>query len=236
MCLILIQYVDNSGIRYNCRELVDEFYAAVRDDGRIELNFVGELTWWLGVRCTYSLVTGAINDDQEAFIDQLLEQYAMPNCNPCVLPMAVGADLASIPMPDVPDKDMVATYHKLVGELLNICINTVPGIMYTLTRYLTRATSQHYGYAKQVLRYLKGVTSISSSRGVRKPSKPRFSDTSFFASPMPAGPRQVFAQQHAVLRQSCAATERLSHRNRPLLPSSLSPRVSSVPNSPRSFR
>jgi hypothetical protein len=79
ICLILIQYVDNSGIRYNCRELVDEFYAAVRDDGRIDLNFVGKLTWWLGVRYTYSLVTGAISADQEAFIDQLLEQYAMPN-------------------------------------------------------------------------------------------------------------------------------------------------------------
>jgi hypothetical protein len=72
-----------------------------RDDGRIDLNFVGELrrgTWWLGVRYTYSLVTGAINADQEAFIDQLY-------CTPCILPMTVGADLASIPMPDVPDKD-----------------------------------------------------------------------------------------------------------------------------------
>ena len=47
--LIVVQYVDNSGIRYNCRELVDEFYAAVRDDGRIDLNFVDNLTWWLGV-------------------------------------------------------------------------------------------------------------------------------------------------------------------------------------------
>jgi hypothetical protein len=43
--LILVQYVDNSGIRYNCRELVDDFYAVVRDDGRIDLNFVGDLTW-----------------------------------------------------------------------------------------------------------------------------------------------------------------------------------------------
>jgi hypothetical protein len=98
---------------------------------------------------------------------------------------------------------MVAAYDKLVGELLNICINTVPDIMYALsvlTRYVTRATSQHYGYVKQVLRYLEGVTSISSSRGVRKPSKPRFSAASFLASPIPAGPRQVFTQQHAVLR------------------------------------
>ncbi len=63
--LIVVQYVDNSGIRYNCRELVDEFYAAVRDDGRIDLNFVGRLTWWFGVRYTNDLATGAVSADQE---------------------------------------------------------------------------------------------------------------------------------------------------------------------------
>jgi hypothetical protein len=159
---IVIQYVDNSGIRYNCREQVDEFYTAFRDDGRIDLNFVGGLTWCLGVCYTYDLATGAVSADQEAFIDKLLEQCTMTNCNPCVLPMPVGADLASIPLPDVPDKDIVAAYAKLVGELLyiSISINTVPEIMYALsalTRFMTRATSQHYGYAKQVLRYLKDV-------------------------------------------------------------------------------
>jgi hypothetical protein len=58
--------------------------------------------------------------------------------------MAVGADLASLPLPDVPGKDIVAAYAKLVGKLLYICINTVPEIMYALgalTRYMTRATS-----------------------------------------------------------------------------------------------
>ncbi len=62
--------------------------------------------------------------------------------------------------PWVPDKDIVAAYVNLVGELFYICINTVPEIMYALsalTWYMTRATSQHYGYVKQVLRYLKGV-------------------------------------------------------------------------------
>jgi hypothetical protein len=133
--LIVVQYVDNSGIRYHCRELVDELYAAVQDDGRIDLNFVGGLTWWLGVRYTYDLATGAISADEEAFIDKLLEQYAMTNCNPCVLPMAVGADLASIPLPDVSDKDIVPAYarraalhlyqHSTRDHVCSICTHSV---------------------------------------------------------------------------------------------------------------
>ena len=58
--------------------------------------------------------------------------------------LVVVADLASLPLPDVPGKDIVAAYAKLVGKLLYICINTVPEIMYALgalTRYMTRATS-----------------------------------------------------------------------------------------------
>jgi hypothetical protein len=106
------------GCRENrkCRRVL----AAVRDDDRIDLNFAGNLKCRLGLRYTYDIVTGAISADQEAFIDKLLEQYTLPNCNPCVLPMAVGADLASILLPGVPDKD-VAAYTKLVGELLYIC-------------------------------------------------------------------------------------------------------------------
>jgi hypothetical protein len=112
---------------------------------------------------TYDLATGTVSPDQEDFIDKLLEQYSMTNCNPCVLSMAVDADLASLPLSDVPDKDIVTTYDKLVGELLYISINTVPEIMYALsalTRFMTRATSQHYGYVKQVLHYLKGVNHL----------------------------------------------------------------------------
>jgi hypothetical protein len=131
--LIVVQYVDNSGIHYNCRELVDEFCAGVRDDGRIDLNFVDWLTWWLGVCYTYDLATGTVSADQEAFINKILEQYAMTNCNPCMLSMTVDSYLASIPLPDVPDKDIFAAYAKLVGKLFYISINTVPEIMYALS-------------------------------------------------------------------------------------------------------
>ena len=124
--------------------------------------------------------------------------------------MAVDADLASLPLPDVPDKDIVAVYAKLVGELLYICINTVPEIMYALsalTRYMTRATSQHYGYDKQVLRYLKGVKHLKLTCCARSVKAPVSAWSALRFRRYKLGRRQVFAPQHAML---CVVLQRHS--------------------------
>ena len=47
-----------------------------------------------------------------------------------------------------------------------------------LTRYMTRATSQHYGYAKQVLRYLKGVCKDLKLKWCVQTVKAPFADAS----------------------------------------------------------
>ncbi len=49
-----------------------------------------------------------------------------------------------------PDQDIVSAYAKLVSENFYISINTVPEIMYALSalnQFMTRETSQHYGYS-----------------------------------------------------------------------------------------
>ena len=66
-------YIDNDGIR-NCDEMVHEFLAKVKQDGRIRLNFEGDLTWFLGVRYTYCLLTGAVSAYQWPFIEALLRK------------------------------------------------------------------------------------------------------------------------------------------------------------------
>ena len=161
---------------------------------------------------------------QEAFVDNLLDQYAMSNCNPCVLPMAVGADLASLPLPDVPGKDIVAAYAKLVGKLLYICINTVPEIMYALgalTRYMTRGTSQHYVYVKQVLRYLKGVKHLKLTWCARSVKPPCQRGQIFgFADAIWADDKS--SRRSTLCAMFCAATVRPSHGNRLSLLFSLS--------------
>jgi hypothetical protein len=160
--LIVAVYVDNNACRYNCIELVEEFEAHLKKDGRIKMLREGKLEWLLGVRYYFDEKTGAVSCNQESNIDKILSNWGMTDCNAAELPISPSADLDSLPIPDQPDAKVVATYSSLIGELLYIAINTVPQICYVmgaLTRYMTRATVSHLNYAKHTLRYLKGVKS-----------------------------------------------------------------------------
>jgi hypothetical protein len=158
--MILKMYVDNNLVRTNCDELVEDFETKVREHGRIYLNREGDGSWFLGVRYSFDKVSGAVSADQEAYIDTLLDNYGLNDCNPFQLPMRPDVDLVNIPLPPSPDPDNVRAYAMLIGELMYVAVNTVPTIAYAvscLARYMTKATPQHYEYARQVLRYLKGV-------------------------------------------------------------------------------
>ena len=54
--------------------------------------------------------------------------------------MSPSVDLESLPIPEEPNKAVVAAYASLIGQLLYVAINTVPQISYVmsaLTRYMT---------------------------------------------------------------------------------------------------
>ena len=57
--------MDTVCVRYNCRDLVDDFYVSVLYDGHIDLNFVNDLTWWFVVRYTYDHATGSISGTRD---------------------------------------------------------------------------------------------------------------------------------------------------------------------------
>ena len=160
--MILAMYVDNIAICHNCDELVEEFEAKVKQDGRIKLNHKGGMEWFLGVRYSFNSQTGEVTADQEAYIDSLLDKHGLTNCSPNKVPMQPNVDLSALPLPLMPDADTVRAYAMLVGELMYVAVNTVPSLAYAVSciaRYMTIATAAHYDHAKQVLLYLQGVKS-----------------------------------------------------------------------------
>ena len=82
---------------------MQKFHADVRTEGRIDLNFTGNLSWFLG--------------------------EASKAIRPCKLPLMCNVDLDAVVASEKPaDPAFVARYQKLIGELLYLSDNTMPEI------------------------------------------------------------------------------------------------------------
>jgi hypothetical protein len=160
-CLIIVMYVDNNGIRHNCHELLTAFESDVAADGRIDLHREGDMSSFLSVRYLNNIQTGEITADQESYIDNLLDQYNMTNCNPNKVPLKTSVNFDEIisRLPKTPNRELVSLYCKLIGELMFVAINTQPLIAHSvnaLARFMSNANHELYTLAKGVLRYLAG--------------------------------------------------------------------------------
>ena len=164
--VIVLLYVDNTGVRSNAPTLVQKFHDDVRKEGRIDLNFTGNLTWFLGVRYSYG-EDGSVSCDQQHYIEAMAKTWLLEGreisldegskgINPCKLPLMCNGDLDEIAASEKPgDPAFVAKYQKLIGELLYLSVNTMPEIGYVmscLTRYMTKPTPKMGAFAKQVVR------------------------------------------------------------------------------------
>ena len=69
------------------------FQSDVAKDGRIDLHLEGDMSSFLSVRYLNNTETGA---DQEAYIDTLLVQYNMTECNANKVPLKTSVNLDEI--------------------------------------------------------------------------------------------------------------------------------------------
>jgi hypothetical protein len=88
----------------------------VAKDGRIDLHLEGDMS--SSVRYLNNTETGEITADQEAYIDTLLAQYNMTECNANKVPLKTSVNLDEIAdrLPRTPHPEVVSLYAKLIGE------------------------------------------------------------------------------------------------------------------------
>ncbi len=143
--VIVLLYVDNTGVRSNAPTLVQKFHDDVR---------------------------GSVSCDQQHYIEAMAKTWLLEGreisldegskgINPCRLPLMCNADLDEIAASEKPgDPAFVAKYQKkLIGEFLYLSVNTMAEIGYVmscLTRYMTKPTPKTGAFAKQVVRYAWG--------------------------------------------------------------------------------
>jgi hypothetical protein len=170
---------------------VQQFHADVRTEGRIDLNFTGNLSWFLGVRYSYG-EDGSVSCDQQHYIEAMAKTWLLEGreaasveeaskaIRPCKLPLMCNVDLDAVAASEKPaDPGFVPRYQKLIGELIYLSVNTMSEIGYVmscLTRYMTKPTQKLGEYAKQVVCYTWGRREAKLTWCTRKVKLPLMSD------------------------------------------------------------
>ncbi len=157
--LIVSTYVDGNLIFTNSRTFSEN--SAAHCNKSLKMNLDGDLTWHLSLLYTRCPTTGTETASQTRYIDKLLQQHGMQNCNPIAVPFPAKCDeiLTQLAIPiENPDPKLVKEFQTLCGGLLYLQVHTCPEISFVvslLSRHMAKAGDLHIALAKKVLRYLQ---------------------------------------------------------------------------------
>lgn len=110
----------------------------------------------LGMNVNYDKEQGILTLNQESYIDQILNEFNMSECNIIKTPMECNISLEN------GDQDQLSMYpyQNLIGSLMYLAVIARPDIAFSVS-YLSqfnRSYSQlHWKHAKRILKYLKGT-------------------------------------------------------------------------------
>jgi hypothetical protein len=126
----------------------------------------GPVTSILGMKVERDRKARTISLSQPGYIESILQDFGMADCNPALTPMEENLKLSVKMSPATPEARMgmkPIPYRELVGKLLYLAVATRPDIAYAvgvLCRFVENLGPDHWHAAKRVLRYLKGTVPL----------------------------------------------------------------------------
>lgn len=127
------------------------------------LHDLGPATSILGIKISRDRSKRTISLSQPGYIESILSDFSMSDCNPSTTPMDEGQKLSVHMSPSTPEEiaEMKKVpYCELIGKLLYLAVATRPDLAYVvgvLCRFVENPGREHWNAAKRVLRYLKGT-------------------------------------------------------------------------------
>ena len=121
---------------------------------------LGNCEWIVGMRVTRDRKNTKLYLDQEQYLNTILNQLNMQNCNPSITPEETFR--LSKFQEDEQQVDL-KLYQSIVGALMYAAISTRHDIAHAvnmISRYLANPCLKHFLAAKRILRYIKGTTNI----------------------------------------------------------------------------
>ncbi|KAG7579312.1 Reverse transcriptase RNA-dependent DNA polymerase [Arabidopsis thaliana x Arabidopsis arenosa] len=153
--LVVAVYVDDLLVAGSSLKLIREFK---REMGtKFEMSDLGKLTYYLGIEVHQH--ENGISLKQERYASKILGEAGMESCNLSHIPMEMNLQLSkSQSEKSISEKD----YRRSIG-CLRYLIHTRPDLSYSvgvLSRYMQEPKESHGAALKQVLRYVRGTTSL----------------------------------------------------------------------------
>lgn len=149
---LLLLYVDDGLILGREQTKIDEVLTALKTEFQITL---GDVTSYLGVQIQRG-ADGAVFLHQSAYLERVLQDSQMENCNPVRLPGANHREDDKTPRLE---EEMKKKYQKVVGKLMYAACYTRPDLAYSVnqaSKKVTDPTKRDWRDVMQILKYVRG--------------------------------------------------------------------------------
>jgi hypothetical protein len=156
--LIVAIYIDDLLIFGKNKTKIQHFKDALNK--RFSMKDMGACQWYLGIDVQRDRVHRTITLSQKAYIQKVLSDFQMLNCNPETTPMSSTAQLQKAEDGYTASVDFCSQYQSAVGSLLYVMMGTRPDIAYAVgivSRFSHNPTKSHWHAVQRIFRYLKGT-------------------------------------------------------------------------------
>lgn len=153
--LIVALYVDDLLITGSSLPAIIKFKKSMASE--FEMSELGKLTYYLGIEVHQ--FDGGITMKQSRYAMKILEENGMGTCNLVHLPMDFNIKLSKSPAEKGVDE---TEYRRNIG-CLRYLLHTRPDLSFSvalLSRYMQEPKESHGAALKQILRYIRGTTSL----------------------------------------------------------------------------
>lgn len=150
---MLAVYVDDMILVTNSDTWKKETLRQFEEEFRMKVN--DEPKCFLGVEFIWDRANQRIFIHQRSYMERLLSKFRMEGANPHWTPMEGRLSIKRSGI-----KNESTEFRSIIGALLFLARNTRPDISYPvayLSRFQTEVTSEIFGHAKRILRYLIGT-------------------------------------------------------------------------------
>jgi hypothetical protein len=160
----LVVYVDDMLAASNSRVHLDTFKGRLKQ--RFDLSDLSPARHFLGMHITRDREQRVISVSQKTYLEKILEDAGMSQCNPVSTPMTPGVTLQKATRPPTQEETAAIAsipYRRTIGGLNYAMRTTRPDIAYAiscLSRYMENPSIDHHYQLKHLLHYIRGTTDL----------------------------------------------------------------------------